>query len=41
MIKKLHANDPEKQKRAYKRGLEFMAITPQLSTLLMGINAAM
>lgn len=41
VIKKLHANDPEKQKRAYKRGLEFMAITPQLSTLLMGINAAM
>lgn len=40
-VDKLHSNDPEKKKRALKRGLEFMAITPQLSTLLMGINAAM
>lgn len=40
-VDKLHSDDPEKKKRALKRGLEFMAITPQLSTLLMGINAAM
>ena len=41
VIEKLHADDPEKKKRALKRGLEFMAITPHMSTLLMGINAAM
>lgn len=41
IVDKLHADNPEKKKRALKRGLEFMAITPQLSTLLMGINAAM
>ena len=40
-VDKLHSDNPEKKKRALKRGLEFMAITPQLSTLLMGINAAM
>ena len=41
IVDKLHADDPEKKKRGLKRGLEFMAITPQLSPLLMGINAAM
>lgn len=40
-VDKLHSDNPDKKKRALKRGLEFMAITPQLSTLLMGINAAM
>lgn len=40
-IKKLLKDDPEKEKRALQRGLDFMAVTPQLSTLLMGINAAM
>jgi fructoselysine and glucoselysine-specific PTS system IID component len=38
---KLHKNNPEKKKKALKRGLEFMAVTPQVSTLVMGINAAM
>lgn len=41
IVDKLHREDPEKRKRALKRGLEFMAITPQFSTLLMGINTAM
>ncbi len=41
VVKKLHKDDPEKEKRALHRGLEFMAITPQMSTLLFGINAAM
>lgn len=43
VIRKLYPNPEHKEKRikALKRGLEFMAITPQLSTLLMGINAAM
>lgn len=39
-VDKLH-DDPEKKKKALKRGLEFMAVTPSLSTLIMGINAAM
>lgn len=33
--------DVEKRKRACKRSLDFMAVTPQLSTLLLGVNAAM
>lgn len=43
VVRKLYPGDENKEKRvaALKRGLEFMAITPQLSTLLMGINAAM
>ena len=43
VIRKLYPGEKNKEKRvaALKRGLEFMAITPQLSTLLMGINAAM
>ena len=41
VINKLHDKGSEKQQRAYARGLDFMAITPQVSTLLMGINAAM
>ncbi|MCI5773185.1 MAG: PTS system mannose/fructose/sorbose family transporter subunit IID, partial [Erysipelotrichaceae bacterium] len=43
VIRKLYPGEENKAKRiaALKRGLEFMAITPQLSTLLMGINAAM
>lgn len=43
VIRKLYPGEENKEKRvaALKRGLEFMAITPQLSTLLMGINAAM
>lgn len=40
-VSKIHKDNPEKKRSALKRGLEFMAITPQLSTLLMGINAAM
>jgi fructoselysine and glucoselysine-specific PTS system IID component len=40
-VAKLHEDNPEKKKKALKRGLEFMAVTPQLSTLIMGINAAM
>jgi len=40
-VSKIHKDDPEKKKAALKRGLEFMAVTPQLSTLLMGINAAL
>ena len=43
VIRKLYPNPEDQEKRvsALKRGLEFMAITPQISTLLMGINAAM
>ena len=43
VVRKLYPGEENKAKRveALKRGLEFMAITPQLSTLLMGINAAM
>lgn len=41
VVEKLYEPGSEKQKRAYARGLDFMAITPQLSTLLMGIDAAM
>ena len=43
VVRKLYPGEENKEKRveALKRGLEFMAITPQLSTLLMGINAAM
>lgn len=41
VVEKLHKNDPEKKARALKRGLDFMAITPQLVPFLMGINAAM
>ena len=43
VVRKLYPGEENKVKRveALKRGLEFMAITPQLSTLLMGINAAM
>ena len=40
-VDKLHEDNPEKKKVALKRGLEFMAVTPQLSTLILGINAAM
>lgn len=41
VIKKLYEPGSEKQKRAYQRSLDFMAVTPQLSTFLMGIDAAM
>lgn len=41
VVRKLLHDNPEKEKRALQRGLDFMAITPQVSTLLMGINAAM
>lgn len=41
VIEKVYEPGSEKQKRAYARSLDFMAITPQLSTLLMGIDAAM
>lgn len=43
VVRKLYPGEENKEKRiaALQRGLEFMAITPQLSTLLMGINAAM
>ncbi|KAF0339485.1 PTS system mannose/fructose/sorbose family transporter subunit IID [Pediococcus acidilactici] len=40
-VKKIYSGDSKKAKSALKRGLDFMAITPQISTLLMGINAAM
>ncbi len=40
-LDEIYADQPEKKKRAYARSLDFMAVTPQLSTLLMGINAAM
>lgn len=41
VIEKVYEPGSEKQQRAYARSLDFMAITPQLSTLLMGIDAAM
>ncbi|WHY79497.1 PTS system mannose/fructose/sorbose family transporter subunit IID [Neobacillus sp. WH10] len=41
VIKRLFKNDSRKAEAALKRSLDFMAITPQLSSLLMGINAAM
>ncbi|MEG0176687.1 PTS system mannose/fructose/sorbose family transporter subunit IID [Anaerorhabdus sp.] len=43
VVRKLYPNkeDVEKRIEALRRGLEFMAITPQISPLLMGINAAM
>lgn len=41
VIEKVYEQGSEKQQRAYARSLDFMAITPQLSTLLMGIDAAM
>lgn len=41
VIEKVYEQGSEKQRRAYARSLDFMAITPQLSTLLMGIDAAM
>ena len=41
VIKKLYADDEEARSRALQRHLEFMAITPHLSTLLYGILAAM
>lgn len=41
VVEELHKDNPKKKKSALKRGLEFMAITPHISTLLMGINAAM
>ncbi|MGN1025640.1 MAG: PTS system mannose/fructose/sorbose family transporter subunit IID [Faecousia sp.] len=40
-ISKIYKKDPEKKKQALKRSLEFMAVTPQLSAMLMGINVAM
>lgn len=41
VVKKLYEDGSEKQQQAYARGLDFMAITPQLSTFLMGLDAAM
>lgn len=41
VVEKVYEDGSEKQKRAFGRTLDFMAITPQLSTLLLGINAAM
>ncbi|OHX32160.1 PTS system mannose/fructose/sorbose family transporter subunit IID [Bacillus mycoides] len=41
IIKRLYTNDSKKAQTALKRSLDFMAITPQVSPLLMGINAAM
>ena len=41
VAKKLYDDGSPEQARAYARGLDFMAVTPQISTLLMGINAAM
>lgn len=41
VVNKLYDDGSPEQSRAYARGLDFMAVTPQISTLLMGINAAM
>ncbi|MDY2778068.1 MAG: PTS system mannose/fructose/sorbose family transporter subunit IID [Collinsella sp.] len=41
VVEKLYEKDSDKQKSAYARSLDFMSITPQLSTLLLGIDAAM
>ena len=41
VVGKLYADDPEKRARALQRHVEFMAITPHLSTLLYGILTAM
>lgn len=41
VIKKLYRGQSDKAKKALARGLDFMAITPQLSTFLMGLDAAM
>ena len=41
LVGKLYKDDKEKRARALQRHLDFMAITPHLSTLLYGILAAM
>lgn len=41
VTEKVYEKGSGKQRQAYARSLDFMAITPQLSTLLMGIDAAM
>lgn len=41
VVGKLYEDDDEKRARALQRHLDFMAITPHLSTLLYGILAAM
>lgn len=40
-IDKIYKDDPEKKARALQRGLDFMACTPQIVPLLMGINIAL
>lgn len=41
IIRRLYKGDKEKTSKALKRHLEFMSITPHLSTLLVGISGAM
>lgn len=41
IIKKLYGNDPKKAAEALQRHLEFMSVTPHISTLLVGIAGAM
>jgi fructoselysine and glucoselysine-specific PTS system IID component len=41
VTKKFYEPKSDKMKEAYHRGLDFMAITPQISTLLMGIDIAL
>ena len=41
VVGKLYEDDKEKRARALQRHVDFMAITPHLSTLLYGILAAM
>jgi fructoselysine and glucoselysine-specific PTS system IID component len=41
VTKRLYEQGSDKMREAYQRGLDFMAITPQVSTFLMGIDAAM
>ncbi|MDR1795460.1 MAG: PTS system mannose/fructose/sorbose family transporter subunit IID [Erysipelotrichaceae bacterium] len=40
-VDKIYQDDEEKRIAALQRGLDFMAITPQISPLLIGINVAM
>lgn len=40
-VDKIYKDQPEKKIAALKRGLDFMSCTPQIVTLLMGINVAL
>lgn len=41
IIRRLYKDDKEKKSKALKRHLEFMSVTPHISTLLVGISGAM